>query len=546
MGKGDTTLIRQLVPIRWMFDLYIDPQTGHVEPNSRLPCTKPFFGDAVISFKRGNVTTNLEDSNTLKIHFSSVCPMGNLVFRTVKLTMNDFIARLEKMVECEFDFIHLKIEFDKKVSIEHDSSWDEYYYPKCRECAHETKECRYLRDLAPAGHTIMSAVQFDLGQVREALAVYHGIKNAETAIKGGNFMRKGSFGKLFGGIEMGMSHDSRIKSTLTGIVVQNPETGKWYAFDPATRTRKDMMNLKFGDFPIVLLPVKALNVGDLIKRDGKYFYVQSLNADNTFTGVNAMDGAIQTFLLEESLIPGFKFYTKVVAFDAKTLMDPNSKQNMGGNVLGAMLMMQMAKGDKAEFSLDDINDDSFNGLGCFMPLLLASKDGNLGLTNADGSPNIMMMMMMFSDDSEGGMNEFMKMTLLSNLLGGNNAANPLGDIMNGLGMATPAAVAPTGNFVCTKCGKQYDDPAVHFCTECGGSVAVAGVQCKKCGATLKAGAKFCHCCGAKVGPEVCPKCGKEVDEDAKFCPHCGQSLKERTIDVLVSAPEQPEEPTQEV
>ena len=298
-----------------------------------------------------------------------------------------------------------------------------------------------------------------------------------------------------------------------------------------------MMNLKFGDFPIIMVPVKNLTEGRLIKREGKYYWIQKVNADNSFTGVNAMTGAIESFVPTDSVIPGFNFFTEVVAFDARTLMDPNSKQNMGGNVLGAMLMMKMMDSDKAEFSLDDIDDNSFNGLGMFLPMLLSSKMGNFGFfNNADGTPNIMAMMALMSTNGNGTNDSFMKTYLLSTLISGNNSDNPFGNIMNGFGSLT--GTANTGGFVCSTCGKEYSDPSIHFCPECGGRVIASGATCAKCGATLKAGAKFCHVCGTKVGAPTCPKCGKEVSSDAKFCAYCGTNLTETEE----PAPTTPDEP----
>lgn len=537
MSKGDTSLIRKLIPIRWMFDLYTRGFDNQVEVNSRSPCTSPFFGNGTISFNSGTITTCLDpaDPKKLFIDFSTFCPKNLVKFDTVVITLKDFITQLEKVIERKTDFIS----FDVNVSTEWLNEWDCRSFNTCS----KSNVCKSINKLSKDSPkffikgSVTCAVQFKLSEIKEALAVYHGIEDNK-----GGFNMKGSFGKLFSGMEMGLNKDPRIKSTLTGIVVQNPDNGKWYAFDPATRTRKDMLNLKLGNFPIIMVPVKNLTVGKLTKRDGKYYWVQSINNDNTFTGVNAMTGAIETFVNNDSLIPGFNFYTEVIAFDGKTLLDPNSKKNMGGNVLGAMLMMKMMDNDKAEFSLDDINDDSFNGLGMFMPMLLASKDGNLGITNPDGSPNIMMMMMLMGDGGEGGMNDFMKITLLSNLLGGGNNANPLGDIMNGFAAAVPAlapdsaTTSEPASFVCSACGKEFNDPAVHFCTECGGKVVPAGATCPKCGAQLKNGAKFCHVCGAKIGANVCKACGKEVPEEAKFCPYCGNDLVNKAAPAAEPAP----------
>ena len=511
-----------------MFDLYTDA-SNRVEANSRSPCSTPFFSNGCIEFDSGLITTKIlrDDPKTLLIDFSNYSPKCHITFETVVIWIDEFIKKLEEISDRKTDYIS----FDVNVSTDlHDEKDCEHYY-RCQ----KTRVCNNLiishsgsRNYSgyPRKSSVTCAVQFNLNELKKALAVFHGIEENE-----GGFNMK-SFGKMFSGLEFGVNKDPNIKSTLTGIVVKGP-TGEWFAFDPATRTRKNIMGMKFGDFPIVLIPVKTLTVGRLIKRDQKYYWVQSVNNDNTFTGVNAMTGGVETFVLTESIIPGFNFFTEVIAFDAKTLMDPASNQNMGGNVLGAMLMMKMMDdGGKAEFSLDDINDDSFNGLGMFMPMLLASKDGNLGITNPDGSPNIMMMMMMFGS-GDGGVNDYMKMTLLSSLLGNGTTPNPLGDIMNGFGgnvtgqnSSTPHA-ENVGGFVCSNCGKEYSDPSVHYCPDCGGKVISSAIICSKCGTQLKNGAKFCHVCGTKVGALTCPECGNEVSHGDKFCPNCGHDLSKK-------------------
>ena len=544
MSKGDTSLIRRLIPIRWMFDLFTQGYDNAVEKNSRSPCTTPFFDNATIPFHSGTITTTIPtgEPNTLRIQISSFCRFGHVIIDPVTFSMDDFIKQLEKIIDRKADYIS----FDVNVSTDWLNEWECPKYNGCDK-ASVCKSINRLTAKSPSFFikgTVTCAVQFKLDDVKHALAVYHGIEEN----KGGLSM-KGSFGKLFSGFEMGVSKDPRIKSTLTGIVVQNPKDGKWYAFDPATRTRKDMMGLKLGNFPIIVIPVKNLTVGKLTKRDGEYYWVMSVNNDNTFTGVNAMTGKVETLVNNDSLIPGFNFYTEVIAFDGKTLLDPASKQNMGGNVLSAMLMMQMMSGDKAEFSLDDINDDSFNGLGMFLPMILASKNGNMGFTNPDGTPNVMLMMAMMSDGGEGGFNDMLKFSLLSNLMGGGNNANPLGDMMNGITSAIPGISVPTaaaapaaGQYACTVCGKKFDDPAIHFCPECGGKVEAVGNVCPNCGEVLMEGAQFCHKCGAKIGGHTCDSCGKEVPEDSKFCPFCGNDLTKKAAapaDAPAAAPAAP-------
>ena len=339
--------------------------------------------------------------------------------------------------------------------------------------------------------------------------------------------------KMFGmNFELGMSKDSNIAATLMGVAVKDSASGNWYTFDQATNTRKNIANFKMGNFPIFLLPTKVLSVGDLIKMGGKYFYVKSLNPSGTITLLGAADGIICERLPEDSIIPGMSLYTKVVAFDTKTLTDTSSNQNMSSNVLAAMCLMGWSKeGSEDEFSLDNISDDSFNGLGSLWPVL-AMSGGNLGrmFTNSDGGVNLPMLMMIGSDsdDDSSGMKQALA---LSQLLGGNTAGNnPISNVVSQLSIpgVTTAPVSDEAKVTCQSCNITYPS-GTNFCPKCGGKTNPIATSCRKCGSALMAGAAFCHKCGSKVSPDTCPNCGKTVTDEESFCSKCGTRLKGITV-----------------
>ncbi len=366
-------------------------------------------------------------------------------------------------------------------------------------------------------------------------------------------MKTNSGKKLFSmmNFELGISKDPNIKSTLMGVSVRNPANGNWYVFDQATGTLKNITGMKFGDFPVILLPTKVLNIGDLIKMNGKYHYVKEVGTGKTIKIIGAADGQVREVYPEESFIPGLNMYTRVIAFDIKTLTDPVSKQNLGGNILAAICMMQWANGDDdAEFSLDSINDDSFNGMGLLLPTLLASKDGNLGniFTNPDGTPNLGMMFMLGGGNGNSDSNQMMQMLLMTQLLGGSNPLDALTHTPS-TSPAAPGAPTPTTpaatKVACEKCGAVYDDADVAFCTKCGGKthpVTPPRTNCRKCNAQLREGAIFCHACGTKVIPDTCPICGKPYEYDDAFCSKCGTSLTTtlpKPVDELAPKPAEP-------
>jgi len=252
--------------------------------------------------------------------------------------------------------------------------------------------------------------------------------------------------------------------------------------------------------------------------DGQYYYVQSVD-QNYFTLLGAADGIVRQMLPSDSIIPGMTLYTKVVAFDAKTLTDPNSKENLAGNVMGALCLMQWNKGE-SEFSLDSINDDSFNGLGECLPVLLALNGTNeLGsiFGNGDGISNLTTLMMLGgSDDSS----ELIQIMALNSLLGNGNS------MFGSIPGAIPAVSATSndGEVHCPSCNVTY--PAgTKFCSKCGSPTQTKGNVCSNCGTTLHDDAAFCHNCGQKVVKGICPSCGAKVTPESKFCSACGTSLE---------------------
>lgn len=496
-------LVRQLVPRSYHFD-------GYNELNCQNSRDKPFFADNVIQMGEYYLTIRMENKNQIVLEFDSVCPSGEITFKPYKLSLETYVSKLQKAIQEGCDFISFEI-------IPHYT----YDYDFCSSirCSLKNEDCIQLRK--NQHQKVLAAVSFNTSEVKKALAMYFEIiKTTE----GDNIIMKKSKNNIFGmNIEMGLSKDPNIASTLMGVAVRSPENGNWYTFDIANNTRKNLANMKMGNFPIFLLPIAKLEVGDLIKKDGKYYYVKAVNANNTITLIGAADGVIREMLKEESIIPGMTLYVKVVAFDTNSLMDVGSKENMGGSVIAAMCMMNWANGNKDEFSLDNINDDSFNGLGSCMPMLMAMNGGDIGsmFSNNEGGINFPMLMMLGS--GEGEANDMTMMLAISQLLGGNQK-NPISEMLSPVISDVPASAEKV---ICEKCNEVYPAGA-NFCSKCGGATKAIATSCKKCGAVLMDGAMFCHKCGAKATADTCPNCGKEVSDDENFCSGCGTNLKAET------------------
>ena len=510
MARDRELPVKNLVPKSYSFDGYNELNC----PNSR---DKPFFADNVIDLGDYTLTTRLERNNTLSLEFSTVCKKGKIIFKPYLLSFDEYIKKLKKALEENSDFITFDITVTNDLL-----PWEET--ETCKSCPYKTRDCNQIRKNDPA--KIMAAVSFNVKSIQKSLSVYYGITKGGKA----TMNKKKIFGMNF---ELGMCNNSNIASTMMGVAVKNPDTGNWYIFDKAKNTRTNMANIKIGNFPIFLLPTRTLAPGMLIKYNGKFCYVQEITPTSVKL-LGAADGVINEIIPEESIIPGMTLYTQVVAFDIKNLTDPISGQNMSGNIMAAMFMMNAMSDKKSEFSLDDINDDSFNGLGSVIPMLMlsggASGVGSM-FTNPDGSANLMALMAMSGGMSGDSDNDGMMTALvLSNLLGNGNTGsptNPISAITDTFSNIIPGVTASASdpNVVCTKCGTSY--PAgTNFCSKCGGTCAAPAAKvCPICGKILAEDDNFCSNCGAVASCKTCPKCGKKVETDDMFCTKCGTALR---------------------
>lgn len=514
MNQGKAVALKRLVPKSYHFD-------GYNEINRQNSRDKPFFSQNTVSFgERYYLHIKQWADEYVILNFESPCGYGMIAFGSYHLSFDEFVSKLTQAIQDDADFITFKIPVkygDRKI---------------CAPCLDENEACMMLLKTKPK--SVMAAVSFNMDEVKDALARYHGIVNNNEPIKGGFNMKgkKNFFGMNF---EYGRSRDVNLASTLMGVAVRNSASGNWYVFDSANNTRKNLANLKMGNFPIFLLPVTQLAVGDLTKIDGQYYYVQEKKPNNSMVLVSAADGFVREMIPEQGLIPGMSIQTKVVAFDINSLTNPSSKENMGGSVLAAMCMMGWADGGKHEFSLDNIQDDSFNGLGACLPMLMAANNGgDFGslFKSADGSLNLTALMMLGSGSGENDMDNMMQLIILQQLIGGGLTSMPniLGQNVVIPGVpATPAAsagVVSDDEVECEKCGMSY--PAgTNFCPKCGSKTISKLTVCRACGVMLMKGASFCHKCGTKATLTVCSKCNRVLGPDELFCMNCGTKAGEK-------------------
>ncbi len=469
---------------------------------------RPFFSD--YAYNIGNyqlkttVITVIGDSHKLKLAFSSVCADFLIHFVPVYVTLEQFAQKILNAVKSDSDYITFEIPINYIVNLKNNLSCS-------RSCRYWNNDCGALSAKCP--EKSIAAVSFDPHEMRKAVNQHFNLNMGGTTTmkKNNNFL-----GMNF---ELGASKDPNIASTMMGVAVRNPVNSNWYTFDITTNTRKNLANFKMGNFPILLLPTRTLAVGDLIKYDGKYHYVKSVNAQRTITLIGAVDGVVREVIPEESIIGNMTFYTKVIAMDPKSLMDPTSNKGMGGNLLAAILMMQWSNNNGSEFSLDNITDESFNGLGAYWPLLM-SMNGTSGLSNMFDEKTLTMLMMM---DNNNSANSMMQNLVLMQCLGGTNES-PINDIINSVIPSESTAE----QVICEDCNATY--PAgTNFCSKCGKPTKPLAATCPKCNVVLLPGAVFCHRCGTNVTSRACPNCGRTAKNDELFCSKCGTRIEAKPV-----------------
>ena len=523
MNRDRKALIRQLIPKSYHFD-------GYNLINCQNSRDRPFFTNGTVTIENYTLTCNFVDKDKLSLNYESVCPIGKILFEPYILSIDEFIEKLHEASKRSSDFISFPI----RIKTVNDNS-------NCKNCIYKNSDCINIQNNI-SQNTVLAAVSFNYKEIKEALAYYFEISSQNSMNKGGLIMKKNKF---FGiNFEFGLSKDPNIVSTLMGVAIRNPKNDNYVIYDKNKNKLTDIANMKMGDLPILLLPTKELKVGTLTKHDSKYYFVKSVNGDGTIVALEPATGEIKTIMLKESLVPGLTFYTQVIAMNPASLTDLSSNENVGTNVLAAICMMNWSKGDMGnEFSLDSVTNDSFNGLGQYLPLLMMNLNGNNSSLN-----NWSTLMLLSGADGD----DAMQMLMLSQLLDGKSPFDGM------LPETTTTQTSTTDGVTCTNCNKTYSADTkfcpicgkkteeiknnaevtcpncnkqyssdVKFCPKCGTKTIPIANTCKSCGAKLSEGALFCHNCGKKIIPNTCPNCGSEVESDQKFCSNCGKDLKEK-------------------
>ena len=113
------------------------------------------------------------------------------------------------------------------------------------------------------------------------------------------------------GVEFGINPDSRVKSTLLGTVFEY-EDGRYRGFDRKTGLVTDYASIKAISLPAVVVPVTSVKKGEMILRNGEFFFITEAENPKEVKGANI------TTLKEETLLPvanpiGIKCYTRLIS-----------------------------------------------------------------------------------------------------------------------------------------------------------------------------------------------------------------------------------------
>ena len=215
-------------------------------------------------------------------------------------------------------------------------------------------------------------------------------------------------------MEFGLNKDESIASTLMGVAVKAAEG--WRIYNPEKHEITDIGEMKFGNFPIFMLPTTKLKEGDLIKDSGEFYYVKEVEPE--IRAVSPKTGEIKTLIPTKNIM-GFQIYTKVKAlvggmkegFDDKTMLVLAAMGQNGenGNQMNQLLPLLFLK-DKTSDE-DDLTT-----------LLLLTYMTNPASEGENDQMNQFLPLLLLKDKS-GGEDDLTKLLLLSTMNGNNS--NPL-------------------------------------------------------------------------------------------------------------------------
>ena len=152
------------------------------------------------------------------------------------------------------------------------------------------------------------------------------------------------------GVEFGINPDSRVKSTLLGTVFEY-EDGRYRGFDRKTGLVTDYASIKAISLPAVVVPVTSVKKGEMILRNGEFFFITEAENPKEVKGAN-----LQT-LKEEKLLPvanpiGVMCYTRLISLGEILGFKGETTQNAK---IALWIVTLLAK-KISEESIDSVNE----------------------------------------------------------------------------------------------------------------------------------------------------------------------------------------------
>lgn len=237
--------------------------------------------------------------------------------------------------------------------------------------------------------------------------------------------------KMFG--EVGVVSDGSLALTLTGKVAVKRKDGDYVRYDEVNEVMENQGELIFpgSEKFMMLMPSATVAVGDIIKKDKKYYQVLEVKSNGGLKAVDFATGHNANILKETNLF-NMNFYTKVVSF-----MTGFNGDN--GNGMNPMMMLLLTQNDEdKEMDLPTM-------------IMISSMFGGQAQTGM----NPMMMLLMLKDDDGESKSNIVETIMMASMIGGmNGGTNPFGNLFGQPQVAAPVITEQDKN------EKEEDSPEI--------------------------------------------------------------------------------------
>lgn len=163
--------------------------------------------------------------------------------------------------------------------------------------------------------------------------------------------------KMFGNIEFGKINTNAIKYSINGMAFRSTE-GNYLTYNIDKMEATNVGDMVFDFDCVFAMPVAAkdIQVGDVIKHQGKFMIVKGDYEDGTIAAIDPV-ASTETSLIPVKNIFGFNYVTKIVNMFAG--MAPNGDNPFGD--MSKILPMMMLAGEENDMFTTLAMMNMFNG-----------------------------------------------------------------------------------------------------------------------------------------------------------------------------------------